>query len=89
MGMAALAPAWRSDVDYTRKSIWDLREIAREQHPDHTPEAARVFVDRILEMESDRRTIHLDARLQGYGTSAIVPGYAPGGTDIAAARRAL
>ncbi|WP_151444275.1 hypothetical protein [Halomonas lysinitropha] len=69
--------------NYQRMHIWELRELAREQHPDHDPEATRVFVTRILDMEAERRTLYGDEHLQGYGGSPIAPGWAPGSTDIA------
>lgn len=91
MGMAALAlTTQRTErgatvADLERMGIWRLREIARQTHPEHVDEAARVFVRRILEMEAERRTLYEDhERLQGYHShSPMAPGFAPGGTDIA------
>ncbi|MCE8042453.1 hypothetical protein HOP60_09835 [Halomonas daqingensis] len=72
-------------ADLERMGIWRLRELARQTHPDHVDEAARVFVRLILEMEVERRTLYEDhERLQGYHShSPMAPGFAPGGTDIA------
>jgi len=85
MGMAALAMTQIGGgfVDYQAIPIGELRELARQQHPEHTDEAARAFVQRILEMEVERRTLYGDEHLQGYAASAIAPGSAPGGTAIA------
>lgn len=89
MAMAALAmtPTRRPDVtrpkDYQGMGIKKLRQRARESHEQHDPEAARVFVARILDMEAERRTLYGDEHLQGIVGSAIAPGHAPGGTDIA------
>ncbi|MCK2183525.1 hypothetical protein [Halomonas getboli] len=89
MTMAALAQTEGSGNvtaqtrDYERMGIWRLAELARQQHPEHDDEATRVFVRRILDMEVERRTLHGTDHLQGVGGSAIAPGYAPGGTDIA------
>ncbi|MBB3142808.1 hypothetical protein [Halomonas organivorans] len=69
--------------DYERMGIWRLRELARQQHPEHDDEATRVFVRRVLDMEVERRTLHGTDHLQGIGGSPIAPGHAPGGTDIA------
>lgn len=63
--------------------IWRLRELARASHEEHDPEAARVFVARILDMEVERRTLYGDEHLQGIGGCAIAPGHAPGSTDVA------
>lgn len=73
----------RTASDYQRMGIWRLRELARATHEEHDPEAARVFVARILDMEVERRTLYGDEHLQGIVGSAIAPGHAPGGTDIA------
>lgn len=89
MGMAALAPmatqghSVRGLQDYQQMGIWRLRELARQSHEHHTDEATRVFVTRILDMEVERRTLYAGEHLQGYASSSIAPGYAPGGTDIA------
>ncbi|SHK53334.1 hypothetical protein SAMN05192556_103252 [Halomonas caseinilytica] len=82
MGMAATA-IQGSDVDYQRIGIWTLRELARQSHEDHDPDAARVFVSRILDIEVERRTVH-DHHNQGWHShSPCAPGLAPGGTAIA------
>lgn len=70
-------------MDYQRMSIKRLRLVARERHEQHDPEATRVFVSRILDMEAERRTLYGDEHLQGIVGRAIAPGHAPGGTDIA------
>ncbi|WP_139172520.1 hypothetical protein [Onishia taeanensis] len=83
--MAALELIARGgNVDYQRLSIGDLRKIARQEHPEHTDEAARVFVERIVDMEVERRTQH-DDRLQGYGnvSPTALLGELPGGSGKA------
>lgn len=67
MGMAAIAMRG-SDVDYQRMGIWKLREIARQSSERHDPEAARVFVARILDIEVERRTVHQHEN-QGWHTA--------------------
>lgn len=57
MGMALMKEATMTR-NYERMSIRDLRELARSAHPEHDPEAARVFVDRVLDMEAERLTWH-------------------------------
>ncbi|MDR5867284.1 hypothetical protein [Halomonas koreensis] len=69
--------------DYERMGIWQLRELARQQHPEHDGEAARVFVRRILDMEVERRTLH-PTHLGFHADSPLAhAGEHPGGTDIA------
>lgn len=41
---------------FERMPMARLREIARESHEGHDPEAARIFVNRVLDMEVERRT---------------------------------
>jgi len=82
MGMAALELTARGgNVDYQRLSIGQLRDRARQQHPEHTDEAARAFVEWILDMEVQRRTGYGDERLQGYGSVSptALLGELPGG----------
>lgn len=66
MEMVAHEAVSQGNALYQRLPIGRLREIARQGHPEHTDEATRVFVERILDMEVERRTL-LDDRLQGYG----------------------
>lgn len=87
--MAALAMMQRSNgvahQDYQRLSLQDHRALAREDHPEHTDEAAREFVARILDMEVERRTTFGDEHLQGYHNISPTAGLGeqPGGTAIA------
>lgn len=69
-------------LDYQRMGIAELREIAWHQHPEHTEEAARVFVSRLLEMEADRRSYHIGQYL-GYASisSVLLIGEPPGGGE--------
>jgi hypothetical protein len=87
MAMAALALTPRTEgasVDYQSLSLRRHRQLARTSHPEHTDEAARAFVARLLDMEVERRTLYGDEHLQGY--HAISPtaglGEQPGGTAI-------
>lgn len=85
MGMALRTTQERSEMprDYQRMSIKDLRELARASHEEHTPEAAREFVARALDMEVERRTVLRHDNLGWHTHSPMAPGFAPGGTDIA------
>lgn len=70
-------------ADLQRIGIWRLRELARQTHPEHVDEAARMFVRRILDMEVERRMVHAHDNLGWHTHSPMAPGFAPGGTDIA------
>ncbi|APC45975.1 hypothetical protein QHH_63 [Halomonas phage QHHSV-1] len=70
-------------VDYQRIGIYRLRELARQSHPEHTPEATRAFVERALDMEVERRTTYRHDNLGWHNHSPGAPGFAPGSTDIA------
>lgn len=85
MGMALLKEAESMARDYQRMGIRELREHARSTHPEHDPEAARVFVDRVLDMEAERVTWHWHEN-QGYQpfSSAAKMGEQPGGGTSAA-----
>jgi len=85
MGMALLKEAGTMARDYHRMGIRELREHARSTHPEHDPEAARAFVDRILDMEAERVTWHWHEN-QGYQpfSSAAKMGEQPGGGTSAA-----
>lgn len=81
---AALAMMQRSErVDYQRMAIRRLRELARQQHPEHTDEAARAFVMRALDMEVERRTVLAHENVGWHNHSPGAPGIGVGGTDIA------
>ena len=84
--MSALAMMQRSErvthpVDYQRMSLKKHAALASQSHPEHTEAAAVAFVNRMLDMEVERRTIYGDEHLQGYPAQGL--GDAPGGTDIA------
>ncbi|MGP9696207.1 hypothetical protein ACT3UG_01210 [Halomonas sp. AOP27-A1-34] len=83
--MALLKEAESMARDYQRMGIRELREHARSSHPEHDPEAARAFVDRILDMEAERVTWHWHEN-QGYQpfSSAAKMGEQPGGGTSAA-----
>ncbi|MEL8050139.1 hypothetical protein [Vreelandella neptunia] len=85
MGMALLKEAESMARDYQRMGIRELRGHARSTHPEHDPEAARAFVDRILDMEAERLTWHWHEN-QGYQpfSSAAKMGEQPGGGTSAA-----
>ncbi|HET8792087.1 MAG TPA: hypothetical protein VFM75_12840 [Modicisalibacter sp.] len=67
--MTALATKVRA-VDYKRLSLSALREMAVQTHPDHTDEAARVYVDIMIDMELERRLDRMHFRP---GWQAISP----------------
>lgn len=85
MGMALMKEAETMARDYQAMSIRALRELARTAHPEHDPEAARVFVDRVLDMEAERVTWHWHENT-GYQpfSSAAKMGEQPGGGTAAA-----
>jgi hypothetical protein len=64
--------------------VWQLREIARQSNPQHTEEAPRAFVDRVLDLEAERR---LDLRHENIGWHPFSPtahlGEHPGGSTSA------
>ncbi|MFI8748862.1 hypothetical protein ACIGG6_02485 [Vreelandella lionensis] len=71
--------------NYERMSIRGLRALARSSHPEHDPEAARVFVSRVLDMEVERRTwyAHENPGFQPFSSTAKL-GEHPGGCAAAA-----
>lgn len=71
--------------DYRNMGIQRLRELARATHPDHTPEATRAFVDRVLDMEAERVTWHMHENegFQPFSPTATL-GEQPGGGTAAA-----
>lgn len=85
MGMALMKEAGTMARDYQAMSIRTLRELARSAHPEHDPEAARVFVDRVLDMEVERRTwfAHENLGYQPFSSTARI-GEQPGGGTAAA-----
>lgn len=84
MGMALMEEVSMAR-NYERMSIRELRELARSSHPEHDPEAARVFVDRVLDMEVERLTWHCHEN-NGFQpfSSAATAGEQPGGGTAAA-----
>jgi hypothetical protein len=84
MGMALMKEVSMAR-NYERMGIRDLRELARSSHPEHDPEAARVFVDRVLDMEVERLTWHEheNTGFQPFSSAATV-GEQPGGGTAAA-----
>ncbi|WP_152419236.1 hypothetical protein [Vreelandella titanicae] len=70
---------------FERMPMARLREIARESHKDHDPEAARVFVNRVLDMEVERRIwyVHENPGYQPFSSAAKL-GEQPGGGTAAA-----
>ncbi|WP_447556407.1 hypothetical protein [Vreelandella sp. EE22] len=71
--------------DYRYMGIQRLKELARGTHPDHDPEAARAFVDRVLDMEAERLTWleHENEGFQPFSPVATL-GQQPGGGTSAA-----
>ncbi len=82
MAMAALARRIDVSRDLEAMPIWSLRELARQQHPEHDERAPRVFVNRLLDMEVERRTVH-PSHLGFHQGPLANAGDPPGGTDIA------
>lgn len=80
MGLALRKEEARMARDYTTMPMKELKALARQQHPEHDPEAARVFVDRVLDMEVERRTWHAHEN-PGFQpiSSAAMLGEQPGG----------
>lgn len=70
---------------FERMPMARLREIARESHEGHDPEAARIFVNRVLDMEVERRTwyAHENPGYQPFSSAAKL-GEQPGGGTAAA-----
>ncbi|RUR51510.1 hypothetical protein [Vreelandella populi] len=70
---------------YERMPIGRLREIARESHADHDPEATRIFVSRVLDMEVERRTwfAHENLGYQPFSSTAKLGEHPGGGTAAA------
>lgn len=84
MGMALMKEATMAR-DYERMSIRALRELARSAHPEHDPEAARVFVDRVLDMEAERLTWHWHENpgFQPFSSTSKLGEHPGGGTTAA------
>ncbi len=70
---------------FERMPMARLRKIARESHEGHDPEAARIFVNRVLDMEVERRTwyAHENPGYQPFSSAAKL-GEQPGGGTAAA-----
>lgn len=83
MGMALLNEVARMNHD--DMPIRELREVARQKHLDHDPDAARAFIDRVLDIEVERRTWYAHEN-PGYQpiSSAALMGEQPGGGSAAA-----
>lgn len=62
-----------------------LREVARESNTDHHPDAPRVFVNRVLDMEVERRTwyAHENPGFQPFSSTAKLGEHPGGGTAAA------
>lgn len=85
MGMALMKEGSTMRDMYERMPIGRLREIARESHADHDPEATRVFVSRVLDMEVERRTwfAHENLGFQPFSSTAKLGEHPGGGTAAA------
>ncbi|WP_237673811.1 hypothetical protein [Vreelandella profundi] len=83
--MALLKEAESMARDYQRMGIRELREHARSEHPEHDPEAARVFVDRVLDMEAERLTWHWHENpgFQPFSSTSKLGEHPGGGTAAA------
>ncbi|CDG54552.1 MULTISPECIES: hypothetical protein [Halomonadaceae] len=62
-----------------------LREVAKKSNADHHPEAPRVFVNRVLDMEVERRTwyAHENPGFQPFSSTAKIGEHPGGGTAAA------
>ncbi|RUR43350.1 hypothetical protein [Vreelandella populi] len=85
MGMALMKKGSTMRDMYERMPIGRLREIARESHADHDPEATRIFVSRVLDMEVERRTwfAHENLGFQPFSSTAKLGEHPGGGTAAA------
>ncbi|MGP9679953.1 hypothetical protein ACT3TC_15105 [Halomonas sp. AOP27-A1-41] len=85
MGMALMKEGCMMRDMYERMPIGRLREIARESHADHDPEATRIFVSRVLDMEVERRTwfAHENLGFQPFSSTAKLGEHPGGGTAAA------
>ncbi|MGP9499572.1 hypothetical protein [Halomonas sp. AOP43-D1-4] len=85
MGMALMKEGCMMRDMYERMPIGRLREIARESHADHDPEAPRIFVSRVLDMEVERRTwfAHENLGFQPFSSTAKLGEHPGGGTAAA------
>lgn len=88
MGMALMKEAVNMARDYERMSIRDLRKLASVSlsgGAESDPDAARVFVDRMLDMEAERVTWHWHENpgFQPFSPTAKM-GEQPGGGSAAA-----
>ncbi|RUR34492.1 hypothetical protein [Vreelandella nanhaiensis] len=70
---------------YEQMPIGRLREFARESHAGHDPEATRIFVSRVLDMEVERRTwfAHENLGFQPFSSTAKLGEHPGGGTAAA------
>ena len=50
-----MAATKQRQYDYGRMSMSDLRDHAKQTHPEHTDDAARAYVDRLIDLELERR----------------------------------
>lgn len=68
-----------------RMPISRLRELAKESNADHHPDAPRVFVNRVLDMEVERRTwyAHENPGYQPFSSTAKLGEHPGGGTAAA------
>lgn len=85
MGMALLKTGGMMQDKYEGMPIARLRDIARATHDRHDPDAARAFVNRVLDMEVERRTwyAHENPGFQPFSATAKL-GELPGGGTAAA-----
>lgn len=85
MGMALMKEGGAMRDMYERMPIGRLREIARESHAEHDPEATRIFVSRVLDMEVERRTwlAHENLGFQPFSSTAKLGEHPGGGTAAA------
>jgi len=85
MGMALMKEGVAMREVLERMPMSRLREVARESNADHHPEAPRVFVNRVLDMEAERRTwyAHENPGFQPFSSTAKLGEHPGGGTAAA------
>lgn len=84
MGMALMKEGSTMREALERMPMRRLREVSKESSADHHPEAPRVFVNRLLDMEVERRTwyAHENQGYQPFSSTAKL-GENPGGGTAA------
>tara|TARA_R110000824_G_scaffold180013_4_gene360387 strand:+ start:1268 stop:1915 length:648 start_codon:yes stop_codon:yes gene_type:complete len=85
MGMALMKEGSTMREALERMPMRRLREVSKESNADHHPEAPRVFVNRLLDMEVERRTwyAHENPGYQQFSSTSKLGEHPGGGTAAA------